>query len=103
MGPSQKFGLQWRLKKSRFMRVKGKLTPLLEISKLFDQVILLLVQTMDSCFYVRRFNVLMAFAGDKKRVESMLKDNTAASPEAKNMLFGPKYEELVAKSLSSKK
>ena len=30
----------------------------------------------------------------------MLKDNATAFSEGENMLFGPKYEELVAKSLS---
>ena len=33
----------------------------------------------------------------------MLKDNARAFSEAENMLFGPKYDELVMKSLSSKK
>ena len=27
---------------------------------------------MNSCSYIRRFNVIMSFVGDKKRVESML-------------------------------
>ena len=72
------------------------------MSKLFDQVVLLLGQAMNSCSYIRRFNVLMSFVGDKKRVESMLKDNATAFSDAGNMLFGSKYEELVAKSLSSK-
>ena len=44
----------------------------------------------------------MTFIGDKKRAESMLKDNVSAFLNAENMLFGSKYEELVAKSLSSK-
>ena len=44
----------------------------------------------------------MSFIGDKKRVECMLKNNSTAFLDAENMLFGPKYEELVAKSLSSK-
>ena len=44
----------------------------------------------------------MFFVGEKKRVESMLKDNATAFSDAGNMLFGSKYDELVAKSLSSK-
>ena len=44
----------------------------------------------------------MSFVGDKKRVESMLKDKATAFSYAGNMLFEPKYEELMAKSLSSK-
>ena len=57
---------------------------------------------MNSCSYIRRFNVLMSFVGDKKRVESMLKDNATAFSDAGNMLFRSKYEELVEKSLSSR-
>ena len=72
------------------------------MSKLFDQVILLLKQAVNSCSYIRRFNVLMSFVGDNKRVESMLKDNATTFLEAENMLFGVKYEEMVAKSLSLK-
>ena len=44
----------------------------------------------------------MSFVGDKKRVESMTKDNATEFSDAENMLFGPKYKELVAKSLMSK-
>ena len=44
----------------------------------------------------------MSFVRDKKRVEFMLKDNATAFSDAGNMLFEPKYEELMAKSLSSK-
>ena len=79
---------------------EGETNPLFEMSKLFDQVILLLGQAMNSCFYIRHFNVLMPFVGVKKRVESMLKDSATAFSEGENMLFGPKYEELMAKSLS---
>ena len=57
---------------------------------------------MNSCSYIRRFNVLMSFVGYKKRVESVLKDNATGISDAENMIFGPKYEDLVAKSLSSK-
>ena len=57
---------------------------------------------MNSRSYIRRFNILTSFVGDKKRVESMLKDNFTALSDAENMLFGSKYEELVVKPLSSK-
>ena len=59
-------------------------------------------QAVNSCFCIRRLNVLMPVVGDKKRAESMLKDNAAAFSEAENMLFGSKYEELVVKSLRLK-
>ena len=45
---------------------------------------------------------MMSFVGDNKRVEYMLKDNAPVFSDAENMLFGPKDEELVAKSLSLK-
>ena len=101
MSHSHKYGLHWRLKKS-YVADEGETNPLFEMSKLFDQVILLLGQAMNSCSYIRRFNVLMSFVGNKKRVESMFKDNATAFSDAGNILFWPKYEELVAKSLSSK-
>ena len=101
MSHSHKYGLHWRLKKS-YVADEGETNPLFEMSKLFDQVILLLGQAMNSCSYIRRFSVLMSFVGDKKRVEYMLEDNSRAFPDAGNMLLGPKYEKLVAKSLSPK-
>ena len=52
---------------------EGETNPLFKMSKFFDQVILLLGKAMNSCSYIRRFNLLMSFVGDKKRVESMLK------------------------------
>ena len=46
---------------------EGKTNHLLEMSNIFDQVILLLKQAMNSCSYSRRFNVLMLFFEDKKK------------------------------------
>ena len=67
------------------------------MSNLFDQIILLLGQAMNSCSYIRRFDVLMScWRQEKSRVYATV------FLEAENMLFGPKYEELVAKSSSSK-
>ena len=90
------------VEKDSYVADEGKTNPLFEMSKLFDQVILLLGQAMYSCSYIRHFNVLMSFVGDKKRIDSTLKDGTTAFSEAENMLFGSKYEELMLKSLSSK-
>ena len=101
-GPLTKIRTTIEAKKESYVADEGENNPLFEMSKLFDQVILLLGQAMNSCFYIRCFNVLMSFIADKKRAESILKDNATALSEAQNMLFGPKYEELVAKSLSSK-
>ena len=88
--------------KESYLADEGETNSQFELSKLFDQVILLLGQAMNSCSYIKRFNVLMSFVGNKKRVESMFKDNATAFSDAGNILFWPKYEELVAKSLSSK-
>ena len=101
-GPLTKIWTAMEAEKESYLAEEGEANPLFEMSKLFDQVVLLLGQAMNSCSYIRRFNVLMSFVGDKKRVESMLKDNATAFSDAGNMLFGSKYEELVAKSLSSK-
>ena len=101
-GPLTKIWTGMEAEKESYIADEAEINPLLEIPKLFHQVILLLEQAMNSCSYIRRFNVLISFIGDKKRVESMLKDNATTFLDAENMLFGPKYEELVAKSLSSK-
>ena len=58
---------------------------------------------MKSCLCIRHFNVLMSLVGDKKRAESVLKHNATEYTGADDMLFGSTYEELMAKSLSSKK
>ena len=100
MGPSQNVWTEMETEKESYVADEGETNPLFEMSKLFDQVFLLLRQDMNSCSYI---NVLISFHGDKKRVESMLKDHVTVFSEAGNMLFGPKYEELVAKSLRAKK
>ena len=38
-----------------------------------DQAILLLGQSMNTIFYIRRFNILMSFVNDNKKLESMIK------------------------------
>ena len=74
-----------KAEKESYIADEGKNNHRLRLSKFFDQVILLLEQAMNSRSYIRRFNVLMSFVGDKKRTESMLKDNTTAFSEAGNM------------------
>ena len=76
--------------KESYLADEGETNPQFELSKLFDQVILLLGQAMNSCSYIRRFNVLMFFVGDKKRVGFMFKDNATAFSDAENMSFGPR-------------
>ena len=100
--PLTKIWTAMEAEKESYLADEEETNPLFEMSKLFDQVILFLGQAMNSCSYIRRFNVLMSFVGYKKRVESVLKDNATGISDAENMIFGPKYEDLVAKSLSSK-
>ena len=57
---------------------------------------------MNSCLYIRRLNALFLFVEEKITALFMLKDSATAFSESENMLFGPKYEQLVAKSLRSK-
>ena len=44
----------------------------------------------------------MSFIGDKEKVKIMLKENAEAFRDNEKILFGPKFEEDVAKSLTSK-
>ena len=59
-------------------------------------------QIINTCSYFHRFNNLLAFFGDRKQTVAMLWYNTSAIGRIKNMVFGPKCKEVVAKSLSSK-
>ena len=76
--PLTKIWTAMEAEKESYLADEEETNPLFEMSKLFDQVILFLGQAMNSCSYIRRFNVLMSFVGDKKRVESMCKDNATA-------------------------
>ena len=44
--------------KESYVTDEGETKPLFAMSRLFDQVILFLGQAMNSCSYIRRFNVL---------------------------------------------
>ena len=50
--------------------------PLDEISQILDQVLIFLGQSVNTCTYFCRFNILMAFVNDKKKVEKMIKENS---------------------------
>ena len=65
---------------------------------------IILGQSVNTCTYVHRYNILMAFVNGKKKVETMIKENSQSFIDKwnKKMLFGPKFEETVAKSLLSK-
>ena len=64
--------------------------PLHEISRLLDQVLIFLGQSVNTCTYVRQFNILMASVNDKKKVEKMIKENSHVfiDESNSNMLFG---------------
>ena len=53
------------------------------ISHSLNKVILLSGQPMNTCSYITRFNILMSFVivNDKKKVESMIKENAEAFNE----------------------
>ena len=76
--------------------------PLITISYLMDQVVLFLGQAVNTRAHIRRFNILMSFISDKKKVEMLLKENTEAFRDNEKTLLGPKFGEAVAKSLASK-
>ena len=57
-------------------------------------------QAVDTLAYIRRFNILMSFMSDKEKVKMMLKENSEAFRDNEKMLFGPKFEEIVTKSLT---
>ena len=86
-GPLTKMWTAIEPEKESLVADEWETNPLFEILKLFYKVILLLGQAMDSCSYIKRFNVLMSFVGDKKRVESMFKDNATAFSNAESMLL----------------
>ena len=75
---------------------------LITISYLMDQVVLFLGQAVNTRAHIRRFNILMSFISDKKKVEMLLKEHTEAFRDNEKTLLGPKFEEVVAKSLASK-
>ena len=75
---------------------------LITISYLTNQVILLLRQMINTCAYIRRLNILMSFMCVKKKVEIMPKENPERFRYNEKMLFGQKYEEIVAKLLTRK-
>ena len=74
--------------------------PLITISYLMDQVSLKLVQAVDACTYLRRFNTLISFMRDKEKVEMVPKESTEPFRNNEKMLFGLKFEQVVAKSLT---
>ena len=75
---------------------------LAETSQLLDQVLILLRNSVNNYTYDRRFNILMAFVNSKKKIETMIKENSQdfIDDSNSNMLVGPKFRETVAKSLS---
>ena len=52
------------------------------------QEILLFGQAVNTWAYVRRFNILLSFMSEKKKVEMMLEKNAEAFNDNAKMLFG---------------
>ena len=59
------FGGQWG-------KFKHKKQPLADISQLLDKVLILLGQSVNTCKYVQRFDILMTLVNDKKEVETLI-------------------------------
>ena len=57
-GPLTKIWTAMEAEKESYIADEGETNPLFEMSKLFDQVILLLGQAMNSCSYIMCFNFL---------------------------------------------
>lgn len=72
------------------------------LAYLMDQAIRLLGQTVSTCFYIKRFKILISRVSNKSRVEMMLKENAQALREKEEILFGPKFEEVETKSFTLK-
>lgn len=85
IGSSAAYGLPSRLWKRVIESEEnlGDVHPLTLISHSLNKVILLSGQPMNTCSYITRFNILMSFviANDKKKVESMIKENGEAFNE----------------------
>ena len=62
-----------------------------------DHVILLLGQAINTCAYIRIFNILMSLMRDKKKAEMMLKKNAESFRDNEKNVFGPIFEEVIAK------
>ena len=54
-----------------------------ELSQLLDQVLILLGESVNTCSYVRGFNILMISVNDKKKVK-MIKQNSQAFIDESN-------------------
>ena len=50
--------------------------PSAEITRLLDQGLILLEQSVNICTYIRRLNIIMALVNDKKKVETVIKENS---------------------------
>lgn len=67
------------------------------VSNLFDQVVLPLGKTINSCFYKSFFNILMVFLNQEKKTEIMIRETSAGFDDTNSILLVPNYEEFVVK------
>ena len=76
-----------------------EVNPLIVISYLTDQVVLLFGQVVNTCAYTGRFNILMSFMSDKNKVEMMLKKSVKAFKNNEKKMLVRKFEK-AAKQLN---
>jgi len=56
-----------------------------ELCTTFEQTVVLLGQAVNGCNHARRINVLMRFFNDRKKVESLLTDNSEVLEKEKEV------------------
>lgn len=71
--------------------------PLSGVSNLFDQVVLPLGKTINSCFYKSFFNILMVFLNQEKKTQIMIRESSAGFDDTNSILLVPNYEGFVVK------
>ena len=89
-GPLNKIWTASEAEKEALSNENSEISPyeenrLITTSYLMDQVILLLGQAINTCAYIRIFNILMSLMRDKKKAEMMLKKMQSHSGTMKKM------------------
>ena len=71
---------------------------------LLVQVLILFGQSVNTCSYVKKFKILIAFVNNQKKDETITKVNSQAFTDKVNskMLFGPEFKYIIGKSLPLK-
>ena len=81
----------------------GDNTPLMEVSALFKQSILLLAQACNGTSYFRRKNILGTLINGKSKVKEILKEQSDSLNDFSNQyVFGSYFENEFSKSVTAK-